>query len=64
MLYDPLPVESHFDHYLHDNFNSEIVTMTLLPFLSLMALLLLPADALAVSGKVPSLKFYNNAQRS
>mmetsp|Transcript_7976 Transcript_7976/g.22253 ORF Transcript_7976/g.22253 Transcript_7976/m.22253 type:complete len:1913 (+) Transcript_7976:252-5990(+) len=64
LLYDPLPVESHLDHYLHDNFNSEIVTMTLLPFLSLMALLLLPADALAVSGKVPSLTFYNNAQRS
>ena len=34
----------------------------LLPFL--LALLLLPADALAVSGKFPSLTFYNNDQRS
>lgn len=29
LLYDPLPVESHLDHYLHDHFNSEIVTKTI-----------------------------------
>ena len=29
LLYDPLPVESHLDHYLHDHFNSEIVTRTI-----------------------------------
>jgi len=29
LLYDPLPVESHIDHYLHDHFNSEIVTKTI-----------------------------------
>lgn len=29
LLYDPLPIESHLDHYLHDNFNSEIVTKTI-----------------------------------
>lgn len=26
LLYDPLPIESHLDSYLHDHFNSEIVT--------------------------------------
>jgi pre-mRNA-splicing helicase BRR2 len=26
VLFEPLPVESHLDHYLHDHFNSEIVT--------------------------------------
>jgi pre-mRNA-splicing helicase BRR2 len=29
LLYDPLPVESHLDSYLHDHFNSEIVTKTI-----------------------------------
>ncbi len=29
LLYDPLPVESHLDHYMHDHFNSEIVTKTI-----------------------------------
>lgn len=29
LLYEPLPVESHLDHYLHDHFNSEIVTKTI-----------------------------------
>ena len=28
-LYEPLPVESHLDHYLHDHFNAEIVTKTI-----------------------------------
>ncbi|CAD6191493.1 unnamed protein product [Caenorhabditis auriculariae] len=28
-LYDPLPVESHLDHCLHDHFNAEIVTKTI-----------------------------------
>lgn len=28
LLYDPLPVESHLDSYLHDPLNSEIVTKT------------------------------------
>ncbi|KAF2071489.1 hypothetical protein CYY_007184, partial [Polysphondylium violaceum] len=28
-LNDPLPVESHLDHCLHDHFNSEIVTKTI-----------------------------------
>eukprot|EP00656_Telonema_subtile_P033410 TRINITY_DN3701_c0_g1_i2.p1 TRINITY_DN3701_c0_g1~~TRINITY_DN3701_c0_g1_i2.p1 ORF type:complete len:1741 (-),score=696.10 TRINITY_DN3701_c0_g1_i2:270-5492(-) len=27
-LYEPLPIESHLDHYLHDHFNAEIVTKT------------------------------------
>ncbi|TGZ69988.1 hypothetical protein CRM22_003424 [Opisthorchis felineus] len=27
-LHDPLPVESHLDHALHDHFNAEIVTKT------------------------------------
>eukprot|EP00736_Rhodelphis_marinus_P012662 Rmarinus@m.14169 len=27
-LYDPYPVESHLNHFLHDNLNSEIVTRT------------------------------------
>jgi len=29
LLYEPLPVESHLDQYLHDHFNSEIVTRTI-----------------------------------
>lgn len=29
LLYDPLPIESHLDHYMHDHFNSEIVTKTI-----------------------------------
>jgi pre-mRNA-splicing helicase BRR2 len=29
LLFDPLPIESHLDHYLHDHFNSEIVTKTI-----------------------------------
>jgi len=29
LLYDPLPIESHLDHYLHDHFNSEIVTKSI-----------------------------------
>jgi len=29
LIYDPLPVESHLDHYLHDHVNSEIVTKTI-----------------------------------
>ena len=28
LLYDPLPIESHIDSYLHDPLNSEIVTKT------------------------------------
>jgi pre-mRNA-splicing helicase BRR2 len=28
-LHDPLPVESHLDHCLHDHFNAEIVTKTI-----------------------------------
>ena len=28
-LYDPLPIESHLDHCLHDHFNAEIVTKTI-----------------------------------
>ena len=28
ILHDPLPVESHLDHYLHDHLNSEVVTKT------------------------------------
>merc|ERR1719253_637845 len=27
-VYEPLPIESHMDHYLHDHFNAEIVTKT------------------------------------
>uniref|UniRef100_A0A672JRN1 Activating signal cointegrator 1 complex subunit 3 n=1 Tax=Salarias fasciatus TaxID=181472 RepID=A0A672JRN1_SALFA len=27
-LYEPLPVESHLDHCLHDHFNAEVVTKT------------------------------------
>jgi len=29
LLYEPLPIESHLDHYLHDHVNSEIVTKTI-----------------------------------
>jgi pre-mRNA-splicing helicase BRR2 len=29
LLYDPLPIESHLHLYLHDHFNSEIVTKTI-----------------------------------
>jgi len=29
LLYNPLPVESHLDSYLHDHFNSEIVTKSI-----------------------------------
>lgn len=29
LLYEPLPVESHLDHFLHDHLNSEIVTKTI-----------------------------------
>jgi len=29
LLYEPLPIESHLDQYLHDHFNSEIVTRTI-----------------------------------
>jgi pre-mRNA-splicing helicase BRR2 len=28
-LYEPLPIESHLDHFLHDHFNAEIVTKTI-----------------------------------
>ncbi|EPQ10851.1 U5 small nuclear ribonucleoprotein 200 kDa helicase [Myotis brandtii] len=28
-LYEPLPVESHLDHCMHDHFNAEIVTKTM-----------------------------------
>lgn len=28
-LYEPFPIESHLDHYLHDNLNAEIVTKTI-----------------------------------
>lgn len=28
-LYEALPIESHFDHFLHDHFNAEIVTKTI-----------------------------------
>jgi pre-mRNA-splicing helicase BRR2 len=28
-LYEPLPVESHLDHCLHDHFNAEVVTKTI-----------------------------------
>lgn len=28
-LHDPLPVESHLDHSLHDHFNAEVVTKTI-----------------------------------
>jgi pre-mRNA-splicing helicase BRR2 len=29
LLHEPLPIESHLDHYLHDHINSEIVTKTI-----------------------------------
>ncbi len=28
-LFEPLPVESHLDHFMHDHFNAEIVTKTI-----------------------------------
>lgn len=28
-MYEPLPVESHLDHCMHDHFNAEIVTKTI-----------------------------------
>lgn len=28
LLHDPLPIESHVDHYLHDHLNAEVVTKT------------------------------------
>jgi len=28
-LYEPLPVESHLDHFLHVHFNAEVVTKTI-----------------------------------
>jgi pre-mRNA-splicing helicase BRR2 len=28
-VYEPLPIESHLDHFLHDHFNAEIVTKTI-----------------------------------
>lgn len=28
-LFEPLPIESHLDHFLHDHFNAEIVTRTI-----------------------------------
>ena len=28
-LFEALPIESHLDHFLHDNFNAEIVTRTI-----------------------------------
>lgn len=28
-LFEPLPIESHLDHCLHDHFNAEIVTKTI-----------------------------------
>lgn len=28
-LFEPLPIESHLDHCLHDHFNAEVVTKTI-----------------------------------
>ena len=28
-LFEPLPVESHLDHYLHDHLNAEVMTKTI-----------------------------------
>jgi len=29
LVYDPLPIESHLDHFLHDHLNAEVVTKTI-----------------------------------
>ncbi len=29
MIHDPLPIESHLDHYLHDHINAEVVSHTI-----------------------------------
>ena len=27
LLHDPLPIESHIDHYLHDHLNAEVLRL-------------------------------------